>query len=76
MSFINKRLTIGDAEIMDLDEGSTVEENGRFDCLVLQKALSNRTYIQVGKACFESVSDEEVKDELAEHINDETGKTP
>jgi predicted polyphosphate/ATP-dependent NAD kinase len=38
------------------------------------KGIIEPTYIQVGKTCFESVSDDEVKDELADHVKDEMEK--
>ena len=74
--FINKRLTIGDAEIMDLDEELYRKGEWKIRLFGIAKGIVEPTYIQVGKACFESVSDEEVKDELAEHINDELEKYP
>ena len=74
--FINKRLTIGDAEIMDLDEEFYRRGEWKVRLFGVAKGIVEPTYIQVGKACFESVSDEEVKDELAEHINDELEKHP
>jgi len=72
--FINKRLTIGDAEIMDLDEEFYRRGEWKVRLFGVAKGIVEPTYIQVGKACFESVSDDEVKDELAEHINDELEK--
>jgi predicted polyphosphate/ATP-dependent NAD kinase len=74
--FINKRLTIGDAEIMDLDEELYRRGEWNIRLFGIAKGIVEPTYIQVGKACFESISDEEVKDELAEHINDELEKHP
>jgi predicted polyphosphate/ATP-dependent NAD kinase len=74
--FINERLTIGDAEIMDLDEELYRMGVWKVRLFGVAKAIVEPTYIQVGKAFFESVSDDEVKDELAEHINDELEKHP
>jgi len=74
--FINERLTIGDAEIMDLDEELYRRGEWKVRLFGVAKGIVEPTYIQVGKACFESVSDDEVKDELAEHINDELEKHP
>jgi predicted polyphosphate/ATP-dependent NAD kinase len=74
--FINKRLTIGDAEIMDLDEELYRRGDWKIRLFGIARGIVEPTYIQVGKACFESVSDDEVKDELAEHINDEMEKYP
>jgi predicted polyphosphate/ATP-dependent NAD kinase len=72
--FINKHLTVGDAEIMDLDEELYRRGEWKVRLFGVVKGIIEPTYIQVGKACFESVSDDEVKDELAEHINDELEK--
>jgi predicted polyphosphate/ATP-dependent NAD kinase len=74
--FVNKRLTIGDIEIMDLDEELYRRGEWKVRLFGVARGIVEPTYIQVGKACFESVSDEEVKDELAEHINDELEKHP
>ena len=74
--FVNKRLTIGDAEIMDVDEELYRRGEWKVRLFGIARGIVEPTYIQVGKACFESVSDDEVKDELAEHINDEMEKHP
>ncbi|HUT00445.1 MAG TPA: ATP-NAD kinase family protein [Candidatus Thermoplasmatota archaeon] len=72
--FINKRLTIGDAEIMDLDEELYRKGEWKVRLFGVVKGIIEPTYIQVGKTCFESVSDDEVKDELTEHVKDEMDK--
>jgi predicted polyphosphate/ATP-dependent NAD kinase len=72
--FVNKRLTIGDAEIMDLDEKSYRKGIWNIRLFGIAKGIVEPTYVQVGKSTFESVSDDEVKDELAEHIEDEIEK--
>ena len=74
LEFINKRLTIGDAEIMDLDEELYRKGEWKVRLYGIAKGIVEPTYIQVGKSCFESVSDDEVKDELADHIKDELEK--
>ncbi len=74
LEFINRRLTIGDAEIMDLDEELYRKGEWKVRLYGIAKGIVEPTYIQVGKSCFESVSDDEVKDELADHINDELEK--
>jgi predicted polyphosphate/ATP-dependent NAD kinase len=74
LEFINKRLTVGDVEIMDLDEELYRKGEWKVRLFGVVQGIIEPTYIQVGKACFESVSDDEVKDELAEHINDELEK--
>jgi predicted polyphosphate/ATP-dependent NAD kinase len=69
--FVNKRLTIGDAEIMDLDEERYRKGDWNIKLFGIAKGIVEPTYIQVGKSTFESVSDNEIKDELYEHIFDE-----
>jgi len=72
--FIEGRLTIGDAEIMDLDEDLYRKGEWKVRLYGVAKGIVEPTYIQVGKASYESVSDDAVKDELADHIKDELEK--
>jgi predicted polyphosphate/ATP-dependent NAD kinase len=72
--FVNKRLTVGDAEIMDLDEEKYRKGEWNIKLFGIAKGIVEPTYIQVGKSTFESVSDDEIKDELYEHIFDEIEK--
>jgi len=69
--FINKNLTIGEAEIMDLDEDRYRKGQWNIKLFGIAKGIVEPTYIQVGKATFESVSDNQIKDEITEHISDE-----
>jgi len=69
--FVNKTLTIGDAEIMDLDEDLYRKGEWNIRLFGIAKGIVEPTYIQVGKTCYESVSDDEIKDELTEHVIDE-----
>lgn len=69
--FVNGRLTIGDAEIMDLDEDRYRKGEWNIQLFGIAKGIVEPTYVQVGKSCYESVSDDETKDELTEHIVDE-----
>jgi predicted polyphosphate/ATP-dependent NAD kinase len=69
--FVNGRLTIGDAEIMDLDEDLYRRGKWNIRLFGIAKGIVEPTYVQVGKSCYESVSDDEIKDELTEHIVDE-----
>jgi predicted polyphosphate/ATP-dependent NAD kinase len=69
--FVNGNLTIGDAEIMDIDEDLYRKGEWHIRLFGIAKGIVEPTYIQVGKSTFESVTDEEVKNELAEHIIDE-----
>ncbi len=74
--FVNNRLTIGDADIMDLDEKRYRKGEWNIKLFGVAKGIIEPTYVQVGKSIFESVSDNEIKDELAEHIKDEIKKNP
>ena len=69
--FVNKHLTMGDAEIMDLDEERYRKGEWNIRLFGIAKGIVEPTYVQVGKTSFESVSDDEIKDELTEHIIDE-----
>ena len=69
--FVNKRLTIGDVEILDLDEALYRKGEWNIRLFGIARGIVEPTYVQVGKTSYESVSDDEVKDELAEHIIDE-----
>jgi predicted polyphosphate/ATP-dependent NAD kinase len=72
--YVNKRLTIGDAEIMDLDEEKYRKGEWNIRLFGIAKGIVEPTYIQVGKTIYESVSDDQIKDELTEHIMDEMEK--
>lgn len=72
--FVNQRLTIGDAEIMDLDEDLYRKGEWKIRLFGVAKGIVEPTYVQVGKTSYESVSDNEIKEELAEHILDEIEK--
>jgi len=69
--FINKSLTIGDAEIIDLDEERYRRGDWNIKLFGIAKGIIEPTYVQVGKSVFESVSDDEIKEELADHIIEE-----
>jgi predicted polyphosphate/ATP-dependent NAD kinase len=72
--FVNKSLTIGDVEIMDLDEELYRKGEWNIRLFGIAKGIVEPTYVQVGKTIYESVSDDEIKDELTEHIMDEMEK--
>lgn len=74
--FLEKRLAIGDAEIMDLDEERYRKGEWKIRLYGIAQGLIEPTYIQVGKSLFESVSDDVIKDELADHLKDELQKHP
>lgn len=72
--FVNGELATGDAEIMDLDE--TLYRKGTWKVRLYNTALAIKepSYIQVGKASFAQVDDDEIKDDIAEHIKEELDK--
>lgn len=72
--FVNKSLTIGDVEIVDLDEELYRRGEWNIRLFGIAKGIVEPTYVQVGKTIYESVSDDEIKDELAEHVMDEMEK--
>ena len=51
--FVNKSLTIGDAEIMDLDEERYRRGEWNIKLFGIAKGIVEPTYVQVGKSCFE-----------------------
>ena len=74
--FIRGRLTTGDAEILDLDEKRYRKGEWNIKLFGIAKGFVEPTYIQVGKSTYETVSDDEIKEELAEHIEDEMNDHP
>jgi len=69
--FIKNDLTIGDIEIMDLDEDLYRKGEWNIRLFGIAKGIVEPIYIQVGKSVYETASDDEIKDELAEHITEE-----
>ena len=69
--FINERLTVGEAEIMDLDEKRYRKGEWHVKLFGIAKGVVEPTNVQVGKASFQSVSDNHIKDEITDHIEDE-----
>jgi predicted polyphosphate/ATP-dependent NAD kinase len=72
--FVNKRLVIGDVEILDVDEKLYRLGEWKIKFFGTAKGIVEPTYVQVGKTLYESISDGEIKNELAEHIEDEMKK--
>ena len=69
--FVNQTLTIGDAEIMDLDEDRYRKGEWNIRLFGIAKGIVEPTYVQVGTTSYESVSDHDIEDELTDHIVDE-----
>jgi predicted polyphosphate/ATP-dependent NAD kinase len=72
--FVNQRLVIGDVEILDVDEKLYRQGKWKIKFFGTAKGIVEPTYVQVGKAVYESISDDEIKNELSEHIEDEMRK--
>ncbi|KAA0007181.1 MAG: ATP-NAD kinase [Thermoplasmata archaeon] len=72
--FLEGILTTGDVEVLDLDE--ELYRKGEWNIKLFGTALGviEPTYIQTGKATFESVSDEEIKEEIADYIIEQMKK--
>ncbi len=68
--FLEGELTVGDAEILDLDE--ELYRKGEWKIRLFGSALGivEPTYVQVGKATFESISEEEIKEEIADYVEE------
>ena len=69
--FVQGGLRCGDVEIMDLDEGLYRLGEWKVRLYATALGLVEPQYIQVGKAMFSELSETEIKDELAEHLQDE-----
>jgi len=74
--FLQGTLTVGDADIMDLDEDLYRKGEWNIRLFGIAQGIIEPTYVQVGKTTFESVSEQGIKDELAEHIEDEMNDHP
>ena len=74
--FLQGTLTVGDADIMDLDEDLYRKGEWNVRLFGVAQGIIEPTYVQVGKTTFESVSEQGIKDELAEHIEDEMNDHP
>jgi len=66
--FLEGNLDVGEVEILDLDEELYRKGEWKIRLFDTVLGLIEPTYIQSGKATFESVSDEEMKEQIAEHI--------
>jgi predicted polyphosphate/ATP-dependent NAD kinase len=69
--FINDDISMGEVEIMDLDEDLYREGTWKIRLFNMTKGIIEPTYVQVGKMSFSKVSEDEVKNDIADHINDE-----
>ena len=74
--FLSETVSVGDVEIMDLDEILYRKGTWKVRLFHTVKGLIEPSFVQVGKMSFATVSEEEVKDEIAEHIKDEIDDHP
>jgi len=68
--FLNGELSTGEVEILDLDEEAYRRGEWRIRLFDTALGIVEPNYIQAGKAVFERVPDEEIKEEIADHIID------
>ncbi|MEF8848247.1 MAG: ATP-NAD kinase family protein [Candidatus Thermoplasmatota archaeon] len=74
--FLEEKLTVGKAEIMDLDEKVYRKGEWKVKLFGTVKSIEEPNYVQVGKASYQKISDQDVKDEIAEHIQEEMEDNP
>ena len=74
--FIKGELSTGEAEIMDLDEDLYRKGSWKVKLYDTAQGIIEPSYIQVGKASFAQIDDNEIKDDLADHIKEEMQKHP
>lgn len=74
--FIKGELSTGEVEIMDLDEDLYRKGSWKVKLYDTAQGIIEPSYIQVGKASFAQIDDNEIKDDLADHIKEEMEKHP
>jgi len=72
--YLENELRVGDVELLDLDEEKYREGIWKIKLYGTTLGLIEPTYIQSGKAVFHEVTDEEIKDEIAEYMIEEMKK--
>lgn len=72
--FVEETVSVGDVEIMDLDE--TLYRQGTWKVRLYDTAqgIIEPSFIQVGKASFAQIDDDEIKDDISDHIKEELEK--
>jgi predicted polyphosphate/ATP-dependent NAD kinase len=66
--FLEGELTTGEVEILDIDEDLYRRGEWRINLFGTALGVIEPTYVQMGKATFETLSDEEIKEEIAEYV--------
>mgnify|MGYP006283205167 CR=1 FL=1 len=74
--FVEKTVSVGDVEIMDLDETLYRKGTWKIRLFATAKGIIEPTFVQVGKMSFATVDEEEIKQDIAEHIKDELENHP
>lgn len=70
--FIDGELSVGEAEIMDLDEDAYRRGNWKIKFFGSCLSLIEPTFVQTGKMMVEEKSDEISKQDIADHVYEET----
>ncbi|RLG70548.1 MAG: ATP-NAD kinase [Methanobacteriota archaeon] len=74
--FLENRIPVGDAEILDLDEEKYRGGEWEIRFYGTAKTPCEPAYIQSGKMVIEDATDEEAKEGIASHVAEEASKTP
>jgi len=69
--FLNNELSVGEAEIVDVDEEAYRRGEWRIRLFGTCLSLVEPTYVQQGKMLFDEQSDEQAKEDIAEHVYEE-----
>jgi predicted polyphosphate/ATP-dependent NAD kinase len=72
--FLEGELTTGEVEILDIDEDLYRKGEWRINLFGTALGVIEPTYVQMGKATFETLSDEEIKEEIAEYVVEQMGE--
>ncbi|OYT58216.1 ATP-NAD kinase [Euryarchaeota archaeon ex4484_162] len=72
--YLENELRIGEVELLDLDEEKYRKGIWEIKLYGTALGLIEPTYIQSGKAIFHEITDDEIKDEIAEYMVEEMKK--
>jgi predicted polyphosphate/ATP-dependent NAD kinase len=74
--WIEGKLRVGDAEIMDVDEDAYRKGKWQIKLFGVAKSLIEPTFLQAGKLMVSEVADDEIKDEIADYLVDKINEEP
>ncbi|HIH97188.1 MAG TPA: ATP-NAD kinase family protein [Thermoplasmata archaeon] len=74
--WIEGKLRVGDAEIMDVDEDAYRMGKWQIKLFGVAKSLIEPTFLQAGKLMVSEVADDEIKDEIADYLVDKINEKP